>query len=100
MYYQVPQQTSLEKFVSFWAEAYGYAYEPLYTDNIGKRLNEKRILELFIWKNGGKLSKFKEKSVREHYISNLSKLRHLSLNTPPDKWLKLFGTGGPIWNIF
>jgi hypothetical protein len=98
--YQILQDTSLEEFVKFWAEAYDYPSDHLYKENIGQPLTEESIRDLFIWKNGGKLSRLKEKSVRDHYVSSISKLGTISKDTLPDQWLKDFGTGGVIWNIF
>jgi hypothetical protein len=100
MHCQIPQQTDLANFVKFWAEAYDYANEPRYTNNIGQPLTEAGILELFIWKNGGKLSRLKEKSVKDHYVSSIPMLKKTSKDVPPDQWLRDFGTGGAIWNIF
>jgi hypothetical protein len=100
MNYQIPQKTSLEDFVKFWSNAYDYVHESLYTENIRQPLTEERILKLFIWKNGGKLSKRKEKSVKDHYVSKISNLERISKNTTPEEWLNQFGTCGPIWNIF
>jgi hypothetical protein len=98
--YQILRDTNLEEFVKFWAEVYDYESDHLYTKNIGQPLTEERIRELFIWKNGGKLSKLKEKSVSDHYVANISKLATTSKDTLPNQWLKDFGTGGAIWNIF
>ncbi len=98
--YQILQNTSLEEFVRFWAEAYDYPSDHLYTKNIGQPLTEERIRELFFWKNGGKLSRLKEKSVTDNYVSRISKLKTISKDTPPNQWLKDFRTGGAIWNIF
>ena len=99
-HYQILQDTSLEEFVKFWAEAYDYPSDHLYTKNIGQPFTEERVHELFLWKNGGKLSRLKEKSVSDHYVSSISKLGTISKDTPPDQWLKAFGMGGAIWNIF
>jgi hypothetical protein len=98
--YQILQDTSLEEFVKFWAEAYDYPSDSLYTKNIGQPLTKERIHELFIWKNGGKLSRLKEKSVSDYYVSSISKLETIPKDTLPDQWLKDFGKGGAIWNIF
>jgi hypothetical protein len=98
--YQILKDTNLEKFVKFWSEVYDYESDHLYAKNISQPLTEERIRELFIWKNGGKLSRLKEKSVSDHYVSNISKLATTSKDILPDQWLKDFGTGGAIWNIF
>jgi hypothetical protein len=98
--YQILRDTSLEEFVKFWAEAYDYPSDSLYTKNIGQPLTEEGIHELFVWKNGGKLSRLKKKSVSDKYVSSISKLEIIPKDTLPDQWLKDFGRGGAIWNIF
>jgi hypothetical protein len=99
--YQILRDDSLEEFVKFWAEAYNYsAGDSLYTKNIGQPLTEEGIRELFFWKNGGKLSKLKAKSVNDNFVSSISKLRTFPKDTPPDQWLNVFKAGGAIWRIF
>jgi len=91
----VKTTVSEEEFISTWSFQYQYTQEHLYEDNIGKELTEKRIFELFEWKNGSVLSKNKIISVKENYINEKS-------NIPETTKIKDFlnKPGGAIWRIF
>ena len=87
-----------QEFINFWSSQYKYKNEHIYDDNIGKELNEERILSLFEWKNGSKLSEKKFASVRENFINS-------KIDIPPNPG-KVFLSdflnlpGGAIWRIF
>jgi len=66
----IPKDTNQIEFVNFWSRQYNYPNEHIYNDNISKELTEKRILQLFRWKNGTKLSALKETSVRKNYVNS------------------------------
>jgi hypothetical protein len=100
MNFPIPQQTSLENFVKYWSGVYDDTNEKLYTENINQPLAAEQVMQLFIWKNGGKLSKLKEISVKKNYISRIADLETLPKNTSAKEWLDRFGTGEAIWNIF
>jgi hypothetical protein len=91
-------KTGVHEFVDFWAATYFDPRESLYTDNIGKPLTPGSVLALFEWKNGGKLSADKEKSVKRHYVTRINDPRPSNV----DQFLRSFGTskGGSIWPIF
>jgi len=57
-------------FVEFWSARYPAVNEPIYQAYIGKPLTEKRLLELFRWKNNGPIAKHKLESIRRNYIEN------------------------------
>lgn len=92
--------TSPEDFIAFWAQQYSYAKESLYTKNIGKNLTPIRICKLFEWKNGSELAAHKHRSIKRNYISRLSELKTLPLNTDAEAFLRRFSAGGAIWRIF
>lgn len=77
MIYKPFEATSTE-FVEFWRGVYGDDdTEKLYDDNIGLELTEQRILELFQWKNGSRLSRTNEASVRRNFIHRRRELQQL-----------------------
>ena len=87
-------------FVQYWSAEYDYATDSdLYTPHIGKQLTPETVRELFLWKNGSKLSVAKQQSVEQNYVGRLQELFDLSMDTPPAEFLKTFG-GGAIWRIF
>lgn len=87
-----------ESFVQFWASQYRYKEEHLYLENIGKPLTQKRVLRLFEWKNGRKLSVRKISSIKSNFLPRNERL-------PLDFGLAflrayLLRPGGTIWRIF
>ncbi len=86
------------QFIKFWSKQYEYEIEYLYDDNIGKKLTAKRIFDLFIWKNGGKLSEKKHESVRKNYINSNDKLPKVLDHNFLRAYLNK--PGGAIWRIF
>ncbi len=88
------------EFVERWAGLYDYGMEDKYDLNIGKPLNPERVLALFEWKNGGRLSRRKEASVRRNYVDRIPEAQLLDRATPPEAFLNRFATGGAIWRIY
>jgi hypothetical protein len=89
------------EFVQFWSGVYGEDQsEKLYTDNIRRELNEQRILELFKWKNGGRLSALKEASVRRNFVMRQRELQELQPDQNIEDCLSRFAEGGVIFRIF
>jgi hypothetical protein len=50
------KQVSEEEFVAFWAAHYEDPRGQLYKPDIGLPLTKTRLLQLFEWKNGGKIA--------------------------------------------
>ena len=88
------------EFIEFWSGVYADDEENLYTDNIRRELTEKRILELFEWKNGGRLSALKEASVRRNFVERRIELQQLQPDQNVDDCLSHFSEGGVIFRIF
>lgn len=59
------EKVNKARFIKFWSKQYPEANQTLYENNIGRRLTEKRILELFKWKNGGGTVKAKREVHQE-----------------------------------
>ena len=95
-----PHRASPGEFVDFWSALYEDPREDLYAKSIKRPLTPKRVGPLFIWKNGGKLSKPKQRSVEHNFIARLDELHDLPKDTPAETFLARFATGGVIWRIF
>jgi hypothetical protein len=91
---------SKEDFVAFWERQYFYPLERLYLDNIGPPLTAERAHQLFMWKNGYRLTAGKRRAVEEHFISRAGELNSLSPDTDAEEFLKRFAAGDAIWRIF
>jgi hypothetical protein len=96
-----PCEANLSEFIQFWRRVYGDDdTERLYHDNIRRELTEQRILDLFKWKNGGRLSAPKERSVRENFVEHRHELEQLQPDQPIQNLLANFPNGGVIHRIF
>ncbi|KAF0154909.1 MAG: hypothetical protein FD159_2388 [Syntrophaceae bacterium] len=93
-------QANPQQFVDFWKLRYKDPKENLYRDNIGQALNEKRILELYQWKNGTPLSAGKSKSVHYNFVERRDELEQLQPTATANDFLARFSNGGAIWRIF
>ncbi len=87
-------------FIEHWSKLYTYPNASLYDDNIGKPLNETRVLNLFRWKNGySKISEKKLKSIEIIYLPQIGKAPNLRTIEEGREYLKRLGRVG-IWGIF
>src|SRR5687767_2080231 len=93
------QGVTQDEFVSFWFRAYNDPRESLYVQNIGRPLAADSVRNLFIWKNGGVLSKLKQGSIERHFISRLSELERFQ-GFDGRTFLRAFPAGGAIWRLF
>jgi hypothetical protein len=89
-----------KEFVERWEPLYNDPLEDLYSDHVGRPLTPESVRLLFEWKNGGKLSRFKQASVEVNYVGRLDELRTLPHDTPATEFLKRFDNGGAIWRIY
>ena len=87
---------AVQVFIDYWASRYSYKLESVYKENIGKKLTSEKLLRLYEWKNGGKISHSKLTSIQENYIGN----KTFELEELKNKYLNKNNPGGPIWNIF
>jgi hypothetical protein len=95
-----PFHATSTEFVEFWSREYRDDAEELYSDNIGHELTESRIMELFRWKNGGRLSSLKEASVPNNFVERRQELAQLRPNQQIEDLLAHFSKGGVIFRIF
>lgn len=95
-----PEWVSRNAFVEFWSARYQYGNGKLYDENIGRELTEKRILELFTWKNGILLSVNKLNSVTRNFVARRAELADVDANANVEQFLEVFNSGGAIWRIF
>jgi aromatic ring-cleaving dioxygenase len=95
-----PSHATRTEFINFWRGVYHDAAETLYSDNIRQELTEQRILELFKWKNGGRLARHKEESVRHNFVEHRGELEQLQPDQDIENLLAHFPNGGVISRIF
>ena len=55
--FQTKNSNSLLEFILFWSKRYSYANEIVYSNSISKKIfTHEDIQNLYVWKNGMKLS--------------------------------------------
>jgi hypothetical protein len=92
--------TTPKQFVSFWEPLYEYRDEQLYDDNIALPPTADRVIALFKWKNGGKLSARHRRTVEECFVQRIPELAILNDMIDAAAFLRRFSDGGAIFRIF
>jgi hypothetical protein len=101
-HFKIPQfvETTLSEFINFWKKEYSYFNEDLYDENIGKTLDEAKILSLYKWKNGNtEISQKKLQSIERIYFAEMNKPININCLEDGREYLEKL-EGGAIWNIF
>jgi hypothetical protein len=80
-------------FIRYWSNFYDYPDNWKYEQNIGRALTPQSVQLLYEWKNGGKMSEAKSRSVSENYPTCPPEF-------PEKRYLSADDSGGAIWNIF
>jgi len=90
----------IEDFVTFWRKAYDDSDEK-YKNHINKHpKSEKDIIALYEWKNGGRLSERKRKSLQTKILRKLGIINNLSQDLELDKFFNEFRDVSAIWKLF
>ena len=98
-----PKPTSITDFISFWSKQYAYSNETAYYNSISKNeFTNTDIQNLYVWKNGMKLSKSKQKSVNEKIKEKLPIINKFKSNVKIDLegFKKEFKNLSAVWKIF
>jgi len=93
----------VDEFVRFWSELYSYKNEPLYANNIAsKKFRKNEVRDLFVWKNGMKLSHLKEKSLESKILNKIDKINDFKTVEDFDlnKFRVYFDNVSSVWKIF
>jgi len=94
-----PVSAAPKAFIEFWADRYTGYDDDFYHANAGQELTEARILDLFEWKNGTKLSGPKRNSVMRNFVARSHELADRR-DQAASHLLAHFAEGGAIWRIF
>ena len=97
------ENTDLVEFISYWSRIYDYPLESLYNERIFKEKFEKEDLhQLFIWKNGMKLSAGKQKSFEDKILSKLEIINELKSKEiiELEEFQRHFNNLSAVWKIF
>lgn len=89
-----PVKADMNACVEFWAARYRDYDDECYHANVGQELTEKRILDLFEWKNRTPLSEPKRISVIKNFVARRGELEQITA------LLVRFSDGVVTWRIF
>lgn len=90
-------------FLDFWSEFYSYPKEELYERAINKkRLVNNDIQDLFVWKNGTRLSTLKQKSLNKKIMKKLDLINQLKRSDEInlDDFFSEFKDVSTVWKVF
>ncbi|MDQ2178820.1 hypothetical protein [Marinifilum sp. D714] len=97
------ENSDLNEFINYWSELYSYPLESLYNERIyKKKFDAEDLLQLFIWKNGMKLSAGKQKSFEDKVLSKRDIINDLKSkqNLGINEFQKHFNNLSAVWKIF
>lgn len=95
--------TDLLDFIIFWSKQYSFSNEAVYSDSIfQKAFTTTDIQNLYVWKNGMKLSELKQKSLDDKIKSKLSIINNFKSHDEIDLVIfsKEFKNLSAVWKIF
>lgn len=95
--------TDLNRFIDYWSMRYDYSLESLYNERIFKsKFDIEDLQQLFIWKNGMKLSAGKQNSLDVRIISKLKSINELKSmdEIDLDAFQSHFKNLTAVWKIF
>lgn len=93
---------SHSEFISFWKVRYRYESEINYSELLKSEVTEKNLKELFVWKNGMKLSPKKEESFKQKILPRIETIEKYKIQRElPIKVLyEEFDQVSLVWRVF
>ena len=100
---KIENDINLESFINSWSKQYSFSNEAIYSNSISKKaFTITDIQNLYVWKNGMKLSELKQKSLDGKIKSKLSIINDFKSTYELD--LKVFSKEyknlSAVWKIF
>jgi hypothetical protein len=97
--FEQQKTTNLNEFINYWSQLYSYSNENLYNNTIVKQQYIiADIQNLYIWKNGMRLSKSKQKSLETKILSKLNLINKFKTQNVID--VNEFKNISAVWKIF
>ena len=103
LHFKITKSVDINTFIAFWSQLYSYSNEAIYKKNISKKMfDAESVQELFIWKNGMRLSDLKQKSLNNKIISKLEAINYLKSKDEfeLDLFNYEFNSLSAVWKIF
>lgn len=95
--------TNINDFITLWSKLYTDTNEELYIDSISKKTYSITDLQnLFVWKNGMKLSELKQKSVDTKIKDKIDKINYFKSSNTVDliEFREEFKNLSAVWKVF
>lgn len=98
----IKSEENFQSFIDSWAKLYTFSNESFYKRSISKQYyTEIDIQNLFVWKNGMRLSRLKQKSLDQKIKSKLDFINQLKgLNFDIEVFRDEFSNLSTVWKIF
>jgi hypothetical protein len=103
LYFETTTSKDLNSFIAYWSQLYSYSNEFVYKKAISKTIFEENdIQNLYVWKNGMRLSDLKQKSLEQNILRKLHMINWFKSNENVDleNFRKEFNTLSTVWKIF
>lgn len=94
---------NLSDFINYWSELYVYPTSALYDENIdSKTLCKNSLKQLYVWKNGMKLSGKKKTAFENKILSKLAEINRFESLSKIDttELEEKFSSVSPVWRFF
>lgn len=103
LHFEITKSNDINTFINFWSQLYSYSNEAIYKKNISQKVfDAESIQQLFIWKNGMRLSDLKQKSLNNKIISKIEVINYLKSKDEfeLDLFKYEFKSLSAVWKIF
>ena len=103
LFLNINETNELHSFIESWSKLYSFSNELVYKNAISKKeLTKTDIQNLYVWKNGMKLSVLKQKSLEDKIKSKLSIINDFKSNDEINlvEFSKEFKNLSAVWKIF
>ncbi|MFK5982731.1 MAG: hypothetical protein QM499_07450 [Flavobacteriaceae bacterium] len=101
--FEQQKTTNLNEFINYWSQLYSYSNENLYNNTIVKQqYSIADIQNLYVWKNGMRLSKSKQNSLGAKILAKLIIINEFKTQNEIDvnEFKKEFKNLSAVWKIF
>jgi hypothetical protein len=101
--FEINKSEDLNSFIDSWSKLYSYSNGHFYGNTISKKeFSKTDIQNLYVWKNGMKLSELKQKSIDDKITSKLSIINNFKSKDKIDivEFSKEFKNLSAVWKIF
>jgi hypothetical protein len=103
VHFEIKNSENLNSFIDAWSRLYSYSNESVYKETISRTtFKEEDITNLFVWKNGMRLSDLKQNSLEKNILSKVSVINSFKNSEyfDLDNFKSEFNDLSAVWKIF